>query len=66
MQLEMELHKLGYKYTGKGNLYTLTWIEIMRLVDASQLFEDMTSGVRGGDLDKLGRYHSKVKSKMRQ
>lgn len=66
MQLEMELHKLGYKYTGKDSLYNLTWIELMRLVDASRLLEDMSKGVRGGDLDKLDKYHGKVKSKMRQ
>jgi hypothetical protein len=38
----------------------------MRLIDASHLLEDMNSNIRGGDIDKLDRYHSRVKSKMRQ
>lgn len=63
MQLESQLHQLGYKYTGDGNLYDLTWIEIMRMVDASLLLEDMESGIRGGDLSKLDRFHDRMKSK---
>jgi hypothetical protein len=66
MQLESQLHTLGYAYTGGTSLYSLTWIEIMRLIDASHLLEDMNSNIRGGDIDKLDRYHSRVKSKMRQ
>jgi len=62
----MQLHQLGYRYTGDASLYDLTWIEIMRLVDASQLIEDMASGVRDGDLNKLNKYHNRVKQKSRK
>ena len=46
-------------------MYNLTWIEIMRLVDASRILDDMRNGVRKGDLDKLDKYHSKMKAKAR-
>jgi len=59
------LHELGYKYTGEGNLYDLTWIELVRLVDASRILDDMREGVRDGDLTKLDRFHSRMKSKHR-
>lgn len=38
----------------------------MRLVDASQIMEDMSSGVRPGDVSKLNKLHQKIKSKMRR
>ena len=65
MHLEWTLHDLGYQYVGQASLYNLTWIEIMRLVDASRILDDMRNGVRKGDLDKLDKYHSKMKAKAR-
>lgn len=45
---------------GKNSIYDLTWIEIYRLVDASQFKVDDQIGVRKGDLDKFKQYNEKV------
>ena len=63
MKLERDLHELGYAYTGPTNIYSLTWIELMRLVDAADIIEDMKSGIRTGDLEKLDKFEEKLKAK---
>lgn len=63
MKLERDLHELGYTYTGPASIYSLTWIELMRLVDAADIIEDMKSNVRTGDLEKLDRFDAKLREK---
>lgn len=34
------MHQLGYKYTGPGNLYQLTWFEIFSMTDAGNFLRE--------------------------
>ena len=63
MKLERDLHELGYTYTGPASIYSLTWIELMRLVDAAYIIEDVKSNIRTGDLNKFDRFEAKLKAK---
>jgi len=63
MKLERDLHEIGYTYTGPTSIYSLTWIELMRLVDAADIIADIKSNIRTGDLEKLDKFEEKLKAK---
>lgn len=41
---EFVLHRLGYRYTGRGNLYGLTLHEIKSLTDSLKKMNDQMAG----------------------
>ena len=43
-ELEVNLHRLGYRYTGPGNLYDLTLLEVRHLMRGQQLAQVRASG----------------------
>jgi len=43
--LEAYLHQLGYKYTGPGNLYQVTFFEIANLSKGKRIMALMADGV---------------------
>lgn len=46
---------MGYRYTGPGNLYGLTWIEIHRL---SQGHEDLAEALEQMEMERAGARES--------
>ncbi len=43
------LHTFGYKYTGPGCLYGLTFVEIARLSDGTRMLQLTADGVTAGE-----------------
>lgn len=54
-------------YVGDCTMYSLSWLEIFNIVDASELFvqknEDSKSGVRSGDLQKFDKMNTELIAK---
>lgn len=59
--MERNLHDLGYRYTGQGSLYALTWHEIFNLSDASELIADQAEGVSDHALSKFEEFDRKAR-----
>lgn len=56
LEIEAWLHSIGYQYTGPGNLYGVSFIEIQDLSKGQRLLALTTDGVTIGEeamLDKL-------------
>lgn len=51
-------------YVGDCTMYSLSWLDIFNIVDASELFvqksEDSRSGVRSGDLRKFDKMNAEL------
>ena len=53
--LEAFLHSIGYKYTGPGNLYQITFFEIASLTEGKRILALIADGVTPGEETELNR-----------
>lgn len=50
------MHQLGYKYTGPGNLYDVTFFEILSLSEGQKLLTLDADGVKSSEESYLDRF----------
>jgi len=63
LTIEIGLHENGYAYVGPCSIYELTWIEIFRIVDANEIRNRSSKGIRKSDLDKFKRFEDKTRKR---
>ena len=56
LEVEAWLHSIGYKFTGPGNLYGMTFIEIENLLEGQRLLRMTAEGVTKGEEDMLDQF----------
>jgi hypothetical protein len=60
LEVEAWLHSLGYKFTGPGNLYGVTFIEIHTLSEGTRLLRLTQEGVTVGEQDMLDQFAERL------
>lgn len=60
LQVEAWLHSLGYRYTGPGNLYGVTFIEIGDLMEGNRLLRMSQEGVTLGEEQMLDEFAERL------
>ncbi len=56
LEVEAWLHSIGYRYTGPGTLYDLTFIEIRDLMEGQRLLRMTREGVTLGEEKMLDEF----------
>ncbi len=62
LQCEAWLHTLGYQYTGPGNLYGVTFIEIANLLEGNRLLKMSSEGVTLGEEQMLDQIAERLEA----